>query len=141
MLKFTRAMPAPALVAVLLALTAPAMAADPLGECYKSADTAIETQACLKRELDAVKKNYDDVVDRVANHARELDRVQSRKTALKAFTQANKSFERFVDDECGWVSASFGSGSGAGNAELACRINLLRLRAGALDAQFVTRNR
>ncbi len=117
------------------------MAADALSECYKKADTGIEVQACLKQELESLQKTYDDILDRVMDSARELDRVQKRKTAVKALTEANKAFEKFLDAECGWIGASYGSGSGSGSAELACRINLMRQRAGAMDAQFLTHNR
>lgn len=115
-------------------------AAETLASCYKKSETTIEVQACLKKELETVTKSYDDVVERVMDNARELDRVQKKKVAAKAFAEANKAFEKFVETECGWINTSFGSGTGAGNAELACRINLMRLRTGALDAQFLTPN-
>ena len=117
-----------------------ASAADALAECYKRADTTIQVQACLKKELAVVQKYHDEVLERVMDSARELDRVQRKKTAVKALTAANKSFEAYLDGQCGWVQASYGSGSGAGNAYLACRINLIRQRAGSMDAQFVTKN-
>ncbi|MDY6011130.1 MAG: lysozyme inhibitor LprI family protein [Duodenibacillus sp.] len=126
---------AAALVGVVSAAVA---AADPLQACYKRADTMIEVQACLKKELDQVQKYHDEVLDRVMDSARELDRIQKRKEAVKALTEANKAFARYVDEECGWVQASYGSGSGAGNAALACRINLLRVRAGTMDARFLS---
>ena len=120
-------------------MIAAACAAIP-AECYKKADNGVEVHACLNKELDVVKKRYDDVVDRVMDNARELDRVQKKKTAVKAFAEANKAFDNFVESECGWIAESYGSGSGAGNAQLACRVNLMRLRTGALDAQFLTPN-
>lgn len=117
-----------------------AVAADALNDCYRKADTTIEVQACLKKEFETVKNYYDDVLDRVMSNARELDRVQRKKEAVKALTAANKSFDAYVEDQCAWVQASYGSGSGAGAAALACRVNLYRARAGEMDAQFLTKN-
>lgn len=118
--------------------TGSAVAADALAECYRAADSKVEVQACLKKELAQTEKFYDDIVDRVLVNARDLDRVQKRKGAAKAFEASNKAFERYVDAQCKWVEESYGSGTGAGNAVLACRINLLKLRAGSLDAQFLS---
>lgn len=115
-------------------------AADALSECYRQADTTIEVSNCLKKEMTAVQNYYDDVLDRVMNSARELDRVQRKREAVPALTRANRSFDEYVKDQCGYVEASYGSGNGAGAAALACRINLYRARAGEMDAQFVTKN-
>lgn len=118
-----------------------ATAADALAECYRTADNNVEIQVCLKKELAETEKFYEDIVDRVLAGARDLDRVQKRKGAAKAFEESNKTFKRYVDAECKWLEASYGAGTGAGNAVLACRINLLKTRAGALDAQFLSESR
>jgi hypothetical protein len=116
-----------------------ASAADALAECYRTADNKVAVQACLKKELDQTQKEYDDIVDRILAKARDLDRIQKRRNeAAKAFTDANKAFERYVDAECGWLEESYGAGTGSGNAVLACRINLIKTRSGALDAQFLS---
>lgn len=121
-------------------LSTSAHADDALFACYKQADTMIEVQACLKKELAQVQKYHDEVLDRVMNSARELDRVQRKKEAVKALTAANKAFDKYVTEQCQWVQASYGTSPGAGNAQLACRISLIRTRAGSMDAQFVTKN-
>lgn len=119
-------------------LTAPVFVADALADCYRQADSKVEVQACLKKELAQVEKDYQDVVGRVLTNARDLDRIQKRKGAAKAFEDSNKAFMRYVETECNWVEESYGAGTGAGNAVLACRINLLRMRTGSLDAQFLS---
>lgn len=130
---------AAALAAFMLGgAAASAVAADALAECYRTADSKVQIQACLKQELEQAKKEYDEISDRVLANARELDRIQKRKGAAKAFEDANKAFDKYVDAECKWLEASYGAGSGAGNAVLACRINLLRTRTGAQDAQFLS---
>lgn len=120
------------------ALSTSATAADALAECYRTADSKVEVQACLKKELAQTEKDYADIVDRVLANARDLDRVQKRKGAAKAFEESNKAFKRYVDAECKWVEESYGAGTGAGNAILACRINLMKMRAGSLDAQYLS---
>ena len=109
-----------------------ASAADALAECYRTADNKVAVQACLKKELDQTQKEYDDIVDRILAKARDLDRIQKRRN------EAAKAFERYVDAECGWLEESYGAGTGSGNAVLACRINLIKTRSGALDAQFLS---
>ena len=121
-------------------LNTSAVAADALAECYRSADNRLEVQACLKKELAETEKFYDDIVDRVLANARDLDRIQKRKGAAKAFEESNKAFARYLDAECKRVEESYGSGTGSGDAILACRINLMKMRAGSLDAQFLSRS-
>ena len=128
-----------ALAAAVLCTSA--VAADALAECYRTADNQVEVQACLKQELEQTEKFYDDIVDRVLANARDLDRVQKRKRAAKAFEDSNKAFNRYVETECKWLEESYGSGSGSGNAVLACRINLLKTRAESLDMQFLSTSR
>lgn len=118
-----------------------AAAADALADCYRAADSKGDIQACLRRELAETEKFYEDIVDRVLADARDLDRVQKRKDAAKAFEDSNKAFMRYVEAECKWVEESSGASAGASNAVLACRINLLKLRAGSLDAQFLSTSR
>ncbi len=129
------------LTASLTAGMSSALAADSLAECYRTADNKVDVQVCLKKELAETQKFYEDIVDRVLANARDLDRVQKRKGAAKAFEESNKAFMRYVDSECKWLEASYGAGTGSGNAILACRINLLKTRAGALDAQFLSESR
>ena len=120
------------LILATAVLSTSAVAADALAECYRTADNRLEVQACLKKELA-------DIVDRVLANARDLDRIQKRKGAAKAFEESNKAFSRYLDAECKWVEESYGSGTGSGDAILACRINLMKMRAGSLDAQFLSR--
>lgn len=125
--------------ACVLPAAGPAAAAGTAGDCYRKADSAIAVQACLKQEYDEVKKYYDDVLDRVMSGARDLDRVQRKKEAVKALTEANNAFEAYVEQQCQWVQTSYANASGAGAAAMACRVNLYRARAGSMDAQFVTK--
>ena len=57
-------------MAACLSAASAATAADALTSCYKKSETTVEVQACLKEELEVVKKRYDDVVERVMDTAR-----------------------------------------------------------------------
>lgn len=80
------------LILATAAVSTSAVAADALSECYRTADNRLEVQACLKKELAETEKFYDDIVDRVLANARDLDRIQKRKGAAKAFEESNKAF-------------------------------------------------
>ncbi len=107
--------------------------------CFNKAATEVEYAACLKEELAELDKKYDSVVDQVMSQMRAADRAQKNKKSTQAFTDANKAFQGYVKDECELVELVSGAGSGAATsaAGLACRINLTRLRLGALQHQFL----
>ena len=109
-------------------------------ECFDKAATQVEYAACLKTEMEALGKQYKNVEEQVMSRMRALDRVQKNKKATQALTDANKAFQTYVQEECELIEKSYGSGAGAGAgaAGLACRINLTRLRMGALQHQFLS---
>ena len=118
-----------AMTAVLLLCSA-ASAQTPPTECFDKAVTQVEYAACLKTEMEALGKQYKNVEEQVMSRMRALDRVQKNKKATQALTDAK--------EECELIEKSYGSGAGAGAAGLACRINLTRLRMGALQHQFLS---
>ena len=128
-----------AMTAVLLLCSA-ALAQTPPTECFDKAVTQVEYAACLKTEMEALGKQYKNVEEQVMSRMRALDRVQKNKKATQALTDANKAFQMYVKEECALIEKSYGSGAGAGAgaAGLACRINLTRLRMGALQHQFLS---
>ena len=125
-----------AMTAVLLLYSA-ASAQTP-EDCFNKAATQVEYAACLKTEMEALGKQYKNVEEQVMSQMRALDRVQKNKKATQALTDANKAFQTYVKEECELIEKSYGSGAGAGAAGLACRINLTRLRMGALQHQFLS---
>ena len=127
-----------AMTAVLLLCSA-ASAQTP-EDCFNKAATQVEYAACLKTEMESLGKQYKNVEEQVMSRMRALDRVQKNKKATQALTDANKAFQTYVKEECELIEKSYGSGAGAGAgaAGLACRINLTRLRMGALQHQFLS---
>ncbi len=120
--------------------SAPALAQEAAtATCFNKAATEVEYAACLKDELAELTKKYDNVVEQVMSQMRAADRVQKNKKSTQAFTDANKAFQGYVKDECDLVELVSGAGNGAGMsaAGLSCRINLTRLRLGALQHQFL----
>lgn len=128
-----------AMTAALLLCSA-SSAQTPPTECFDKAATQVEYAACLKTEMEALGKQYKNVEEQVMSRMRALDRVQKNKKATQALTDANKAFQTYVKEECELIEKSYGSGAGAGAgaAGLACRINLTRLRMGALQHQFLS---
>ena len=105
--------------------------------CYNKAATEVEYVACLKSELADLDKQYDAVVDKVMSQMRAEDRAQKNKRSTEAFTEANKSFQTYVKDECDWQELLSGNAAGTNAAGLSCRINMTRLRLGAMQHQFL----
>ena len=123
-----------AMTAALLLCSAASAQTAPT-ECFDKAATQVEYAACLKTEMEALGKQYKNVEEQVMSRMRALDRVQKNKKATQALTDANKTY---VKEECELIEKSYGSGAGAGAAGLACRINLTRMRMGALQHQFLS---
>jgi uncharacterized protein YecT (DUF1311 family) len=51
---------------------------------------------------------------------------------VAALKQAQRDFERYLQSHCQVVLRAYDSGTGAGQAQLACEVDLLRERAAAL---------
>lgn len=125
------------LLSAALAVAGGAHAADELSDCYKKAQSRSDVGSCLKKEYAQVQSEYNDVLDRVNAVARGVDRQSRSKNAANAFLSANKRFDEYLKAECRWVEESYGTAPGSANGELACRINLTRIRTGALERQFL----
>ena len=112
--------------------------AETLDDCYRKAETKMQTQACLKDELASVKVAYDDILKRGLMHANNVDREKKSKNSAQTFNNANKAYDQFVLDECSHIRSMYGSGAEADNAFLACQINLIRSRTGILENRYLT---
>ncbi|MCI5850189.1 MAG: hypothetical protein MR009_01330 [Sutterellaceae bacterium] len=130
-----------AVPAFLLLGLAGASFADSLAECYKAADNRVQVRQCLQKELDQTRRDYEEKLAFAQDQAKSLDDAQDqgrRKKrgqgpASQALSAANRAFDGYLRRQCDFESAMFGSGTGSGNQLIACRINLMKLRMGALD--------
>ena len=122
----------------LLALALPgvSLAQDSIEQCYKSATTTSAVRECLKKELQQTRDEYRKAMEKLTQQAGELDRVTGRNEALPALEKANTAFDRYVGEQCRFEEKMMGGGTGAGAANLACQINLLHVRMGAIESHL-----
>ena len=116
------------LLSSLLALMVPCVsnAQDTIEQCYKSATTTLAVRECLKKELQQSRDEYRETLEKLTQQAGELDRVTGRNETLPAY----------VAEQCRFEEKMMGGGSGAGAANLACQINLLHIRMGAIESHL-----
>lgn len=121
-------------VALVLLAVAGAASADALSDCYKTADNRVQVRQCLQKELDRTQRDYADTLAAVKDQASGDSGKKSRTAGpvSRDFAEANKAFDLYLRRQCGFESAMSGSGTSAGNQYIACRINLMKLRMGAL---------
>ena len=126
------------LLSSLIALMVPCVsnAQDSIEQCYKSATTTSAVRECLKKELQQVRDEYRETLGKLSQQAGELDRVTGRNEALPALEKANTAFDRYVGEQCRFEEKMMGGGTGAGAANLACQINLLHVRMGAIESHL-----
>ena len=122
----------------LTALSIPGLciAQDSIEQCYKSATTTSAVRECLKKELQQSRDEYREAMEKLTQQAGELDRVTGRNEALPALEKANTAFDRYVSEQCRFEETMMGGGTGAGAANLACQINLLHVRMGAIESHL-----
>jgi uncharacterized protein YecT (DUF1311 family) len=129
----TRAWVTPALVLVVATLPA-AVSAGALEECYQRTTARPEVTPCLnaakKAATDAMREQF----LAVRQSLEDLEKVTGRGGKVAALKQSQRDFERYLQSHCQVVLQSFDSGTGAGQAQLACEVDLLRDRAAALKA-------
>ena len=123
------------LLSSLLALMVPCVsnAQDTIEQCYKSATTTLAVRECLKKELQQSRDEYRETLEKLTQQAGELDRVTGRNETLPALEKANTAY---VAEQCRFEEKMMGGGSGAGAANLACQINLLHIRMGAIESHL-----
>jgi len=126
------------LLCSLTALSIPGLciAQDSIEQCYKSATTTSAVRECLKKELQQSRDEYREAMEKLTQQAGELDRVTGRNEALPALEKANTAFDRYVSEQCRFEETMMGGGTGAGAANLACQINLLHVRMGAIESHL-----
>jgi uncharacterized protein YecT (DUF1311 family) len=120
------------LVFALLALAAGAARADALEECYRKALNRTEVTPCLEAARKQAAAEMADANRRVETALSDLERNTSVKGLVAAARQAQASFTPYMSAQCKLVQASYASGGGAGQAGLACEVDLLRARTAEL---------
>lgn len=103
-----------------------------LDECYQRTQTRVEVTPCLQA---AKKAATDEMLERVLaveKSLADLEQVTGRGGKVAALKQSQRDFERYLQSHCQVVLRAYDSGTGVGQAQLACEVDLLRARAAAL---------
>ena len=122
----------------LLALMVPCVsnAQDTIEQCYKISHNDLGRSRMLKKRIAQSRDEYRETLEKLTQQAGELDRVTGRNETLPALEKANTAFDRYVAEQCRFEEKMMGGGSGAGAANLACQINLLHIRMGAIESHL-----
>ena len=136
---------APVVLALSLLLAGGAARADVLADCYKAAENRVQVRQCLQKELEATQREYQAVLNRLSEDMALLDQAQgaapkkkskgAKKGGLsQSLSDSNQTFDAYMKRQCAFEAAATGTGTGAGNQQIACKITLMRLRMGALSS-------
>ena len=121
----------PALAASAVQAAEPA-SAGALQECYQRTQSRLEVAPCLNAQkkvaTDAMLERFLAVEQSLAD----LEQVAGRGGKVAQLKQSQRDFERYLQSHCQVVLRAFDSGTGAGQAQLACEVDLLRQRAALL---------
>ena len=120
-----------AMAMVLLGLAAPA-AAGALDECQRGGDHAAVTR-CLAEADAQAQASLRNAEAAAGTRARELDTATGRSGANAALAKTLRTFADYRTTQCDYVKALYGSGVGAEQAGLGCRVDLTRRRVRELQ--------
>ena len=116
-----------------------ASAADDLAACYRNAKDVTQTKACLEKEWKAVQAEHKEAVERVASLAKAWDKPYKTRDRWNRFIRASQNFETWTRRECEFVKMTTkGNRTTEQAAELACRINLYRVRIDMLENHYLS---
>ncbi|STQ91669.1 lysozyme inhibitor LprI family protein [Iodobacter fluviatilis] len=120
----------------LLAFSAQAQTSPPAQvECDGANQILIKT--CLAKLAPQAEQDRKNAEAATRAMMKNLDRATGRPEALPAFKQSTRAYEAYRQAHCAWVGKSFAGGSGAGIAELSCRIDSDRARSDELSRFYV----
>jgi uncharacterized protein YecT (DUF1311 family) len=104
--------------------------ADPTLEC--PGGSQIEIGSCLAETEQRVEQSLGSAIEIARRMATDLDEATGRSVAVEALDKGQAAWSAFRDAHCDYVGATFGGGSGTGQAIRACRIELTRERVDRL---------
>lgn len=108
--------------------------------CYQKAGENMEQiNHCLNEEYEAVVAEYKDVTERVAVIAKSWDKPNRNRVRWDKLMKANQAFKGYVGRECDFVeNTTRGARILEKNAEMACKINLYRMRVDFLENRYLS---
>ena len=122
------------------AAVASAGSLDEINACYRNAGEDRDLiHRCLEKEFDALVSEHKDVTERVAVIAKSWDKPNHNRARWDKLMRANQSFKTYVGRECDFIeNTTKGARIVEQNAELACKINLYRMRVDFLENRFLS---
>ncbi len=113
---------------------------DEINACYRNAgEDRDRIHHCLEKEFDALVTEHKDVTERVAVIAKSWDKPHRNRVRWDRLMRSNQSFKTYVRRECDFIeSTTKGARIVEKNAELACKINLYRMRVDFLENRFLS---
>jgi uncharacterized protein YecT (DUF1311 family) len=117
-------------ILVAAAVLAPAVAsAGALEHCTRLAPSRIEVTPCLEAGKKAMTDAMLEQFLAVEQSLVALEQATGRGGKVAALKQSQRDFERYLHSHCQVVLRAYDSGTGAGQAQLACEVDLLQSRA------------
>jgi uncharacterized protein YecT (DUF1311 family) len=113
--------------AVACALLPGLATAGPLEECQMSGDHAAVTR-CLTDEDIKANVELASAEGAAGKRARDLEQATGRAGAHAALARSIRDFAQYRGAQCAYVKETYASGTGADQAQLACRVELNRRR-------------
>lgn len=108
--------------------------ANPLSECTTSGQNHQQVTDCLTARLDAAQKKVHATMVKQTAAIQELEGLSAgAKGASAALQDALNSYNTYSDKVCTAKRLQYASGNGAGQAELACKIEVAEQFAALMD--------
>ena len=104
---------------------------DPSLECSENSNQ-VEIGNCVAEALSKVDQAIEIALGIARTSAKELDQVTDRKVAEPALEASQAAWASFRNQQCEYIGATYGGGSGTGIAIDSCRIELGRERVDEL---------
>ncbi len=117
------------LFAVSLLLAGASLAGNkPLMECDEKAQTRLDVGPCLDHMLEQAQQEHSEAVAATKKTMAVLSDVTGRLDPVLSFDGAQREFENYRALNCAWYFEQLSPGTGASDAQKACRIKLTRYR-------------
>lgn len=108
--------------------------ANPLSECTTNSQNHQQVTDCLTARLNVAQKKIHDTMVKQTAAMQELEGISvGAKGGSAALQEALNSYQTYSDKVCTAKRLQYASGNGAGQAELACKIEIAEQFAALMD--------
>jgi heat shock protein HslJ len=107
-----------------------------LRECSAASANRIEVGLCLEGKLARATAELSAVAAEVREQMAGLDAATGRPAAASAFDASQEAFTAFRERNCAWLAAQVGAGTGAGDVQRDCAIEMTRGRISELRVRL-----